>query len=87
MAKRVAVEGPLLLDTNILISGLLWRGNEDRLLRLGLTGQVKAVTCEYILQEVEEVLQRHGYTAVKARQTRIMLASAFKIIPDRKSVV
>lgn len=70
-----------MLDTNIIISGLLWRGNEDRLLRLGLAKVYHGISCDHILDEVTDVLQRHVYSQQKANKVRRMLAVTFEIIP------
>ena len=45
-----------LLDTNILISGLLFEGNERKLLRLGRNKTVQLFVSNYILQEFQDVL-------------------------------
>ncbi|MBD2778339.1 putative toxin-antitoxin system toxin component, PIN family [Iningainema tapete] len=45
------------VDTNILFSGLGWRGSPFRCLELARNGQVVSVTCQEILAELKEKLQ------------------------------
>ena len=44
------------LDANIFISGLLWKGNERKLLDLGEEGKIALLSSVYVLKEVENVL-------------------------------
>jgi len=44
------------IDTNTIVSGLLFAGNERRLLVLGATGQVGIIVGEDVVEEVMEVL-------------------------------
>ena len=47
----------VIIDTNVLISGLLWpRGNPHRCLILAKLGTIESVTCEEILREFHEKL-------------------------------
>ena len=45
-----------LLDTNIIISGLFWSGNESELLKLALENKFNAVICEFVIQETERII-------------------------------
>jgi putative PIN family toxin of toxin-antitoxin system len=45
------------IDTNVLVSGLLWDGNERRVLALAKSGAVRAVTSQYVLDEAAHVLR------------------------------
>ncbi|MBN2517737.1 MAG: putative toxin-antitoxin system toxin component, PIN family [Candidatus Altiarchaeota archaeon] len=45
------------LDTNIIVSGLLWDGNESEILRLAQQGRLQAITSQYVLDEVAHVLR------------------------------
>ncbi len=48
----------VLLDTNVLISGVLWHGPAERILDLWLEGRVTLVVTLPILEEYREVLLR-----------------------------
>lgn len=47
----------IVIDTNIWVSGLLWRGLSWQLLRLAETGRVEICMTEAMLQELYEVLR------------------------------
>ena len=44
-------------DTNILLSGIGWKGNPFRCLELARAGAVEVVTCQEILDELTEKLE------------------------------
>lgn len=52
MPKRVV------LDTSVLISGLLWRGKAYQCLLLARAGVVQAVYCPEMMAELSQVLQQ-----------------------------
>jgi putative PIN family toxin of toxin-antitoxin system len=50
------------LDTNVIISGLLWEGNERGLIESCADGRLEIVSSEFILKEMERVLtEKFGY--------------------------
>lgn len=48
----------VVLDVNIWISGLLWRGNPKQILDLAQNGEITIISSEAILSELEDVLNR-----------------------------
>ncbi|MEM7530558.1 MAG: putative toxin-antitoxin system toxin component, PIN family [Chloroflexota bacterium] len=54
----------IVIDTNIWISGLLWKGDAWRLLRLAEEGDIKLCIAYPMLLELEEVL---GYERLQPR--------------------
>ena len=44
------------MDTNVLLSGLMFRGNESRLLQLALDGSIRLLLAEVVLGEAMSVL-------------------------------
>lgn len=48
----------VVLDTNIVVSGLLWSGTSQRVLQAIRDGQVQALVSEAMLDELQDVLQR-----------------------------
>lgn len=48
------------LDTNILVSALLFPGNERRILEAAIRGEFKSITSHAILDELGRVLTRLG---------------------------
>ena len=52
----------LVLDTNIVLSGLLWEGLPYQLLRLASEGKVELFTSTLMLYELKDVLDRGKWT-------------------------
>lgn len=46
----------VVLDTNILISGLFWKGPSRKVVDLAIANKIKSITSPEILEEVEAVL-------------------------------
>lgn len=49
-------------DTNIVVSGLLWRGAPSRVLELARSGEIELFTSSTLLIELEEVLLREKFS-------------------------
>ncbi len=58
----------LVLDTNIVVSGLIWGGVPHRLLDLGRDGKVTLFTSSLLLNELAEVLERGKFAAMLTSQ-------------------
>jgi putative PIN family toxin of toxin-antitoxin system len=50
------------LDSNVIVSGIAWDGNERRLLELGMAQEIELVTCSYVPSEIESVLSKFGFS-------------------------
>lgn len=62
----------VVLDTNVLVSGLLWLGPPHRILELVDAGELTLCMSENLLQELEEVLRRSKFrTIIARRQTTV----------------
>lgn len=48
-------------DTNVVISGLLWRGAERAVLDAARSGSIKLFTSPALLAEIEDVLKREKF--------------------------
>ncbi len=48
-------------DTNIIVSGLLWRGSPRRILDTAREGDIKLFTTAVLLAELEDVLSREKF--------------------------
>ncbi|MBD0340359.1 MAG: putative toxin-antitoxin system toxin component, PIN family [Microcoleus sp. Co-bin12] len=48
-------------DTNLIVSGLLWRGNPRRILDAARAGDIKLFTTAVLLVELEDVLSREKF--------------------------
>jgi len=50
-------------DTNIVVSGLLWRGNPRRILDAARDGIIELYTSPVLLEELEDVLSREKFAS------------------------
>lgn len=57
----------LVIDTNVLLSGLLWHGAPHRLIEAVRSGKVALVSSPALLAELAEVIGRAKFTAILAR--------------------
>lgn len=48
----------VVMDTNVLVSGLNFRGKERQILNLGREGKIEVYLSPFILEELEGVLQK-----------------------------
>ncbi len=48
----------VVLDTNIFVSSVFWRGNPYKIVQLALDKKIKVITSLEILKELEKVLKR-----------------------------
>ncbi|MCI0481184.1 MAG: putative toxin-antitoxin system toxin component, PIN family [Candidatus Dadabacteria bacterium] len=74
-------------DTNVLISGMLWSGNESRLLRRFKTNEVTNLTSPQMLREFEGVISRgkFGLTANEIEfATSLVLAFSMLLHPKER---
>ena len=62
-------------DTNVLISGIFWRGVPRQLIRLAREGQVQVVTCQALLDELISVLTRADKPFGLSRKEATRIAS------------
>ena len=78
----------VVIDTNIWVSGLLWRGAPWRLLRLAETGELTVCTSPDILAELSEVLSYEklqprlnqlGFTPAELVGYAMSVASVFEV--------
>ncbi len=59
----------LVLDTNIVVSGLIWGGVPRQLLELGRDDQVAFFTSSLLLDELTDVLEREKFSTLLASQS------------------
>ncbi len=82
----------VVLDTNVYISGLLWRGRPYQCLLLARSGIIKAVYCDSMLAELTEKLrEKFGFSenrihavAYDYRRTceRVTVSERLKVVAD-----
>jgi putative PIN family toxin of toxin-antitoxin system len=68
------------LDANVLISGLVSKGNERNLLERGRRENLRIVTSDYALQEVRDFLEESDFKQEKIDEYLIYLKSICEVI-------
>ena len=79
----------VVLDTNVIVSGLNFPGNERHVLELALRGRFEFYLSPFILEEVSGVLTRKfGWSEERSSQAvRTLQAAATVIEPQRRPPV
>jgi hypothetical protein len=71
----------VVLDTNVLISAILFGGLPEELLRRGLEGAFLMVTSDTLLDELEDTLQaRFGFPRIRSRLVRQELEAVADLV-------
>ncbi len=67
--KKKAKEYKTVIDTNVIISAIAFGGTPREVLNLAITGKILNYFSEDIIDEIEEVLERHkfGYDKLKIK--------------------
>lgn len=74
----------VLLDTNVLVSAILFGGVPRSLLERGIRGELEVVTSPTLMDELEELLDRKfGFPAEAARQVRAELELLAEVVRPR----
>ena len=60
----------IVIDTNVLLSGLLWLGTPHALLNQARAGTVELVTSRALLDELAEVIARPKFASILQRTSR-----------------
>ena len=91
----------IVLDTNILVSGLLYSGKPRQLIDLAVHGKIEIVSSTEMIEELRDVLSRAKFSLGKEEQAKMVdfvvrlshitiLKSKFKVIkndPDDDMVI
>lgn len=77
----------LVLDTNIIISALLFGGKPRELFQLALKGDVFAVTSEVLLLELSQILTgKFGFSKEKAKIVVAKIKESFLVVAPSKEI-
>jgi putative PIN family toxin of toxin-antitoxin system len=68
------------LDSNVIVSGIAWDGNERRLLELGMSQEIELVTCTHVLSEMERTLSKFGYSPAMIIDELLHLRAFMRIV-------
>lgn len=77
----------VVLDTNIIISAILFGGKPRRILRLIIDRKIQAFISPYILFETKEVLYRKfSYSLIDLAKVEDAIAETFTLIHPKQSI-
>lgn len=77
----------IVLDTNVLISSLIFGGKPRRIFQKVLNNKIKAITSQYLLTELYEILiKKFRYPPEKLKLLDIKLKKNFKIVYPAKTI-
>jgi len=68
------------LDANVLISGLLWKGNERNLLEHGRRDILRLITSDFALQEVRDFLVESDFKSERIDESLLYLKSICEVV-------
>ena len=73
----------VVLDTNVLLSAVLFGGRPGELVELARIGRIRAVTSLHILQEFQRILTqpRFGISAALAEDLALEIATIMDVVP------
>jgi putative PIN family toxin of toxin-antitoxin system len=73
----------VLLDTNVLLSGVLFGGKPGELIEAARRGSIRAVTSLYILREFQDVLSgsRFSFDPELCEDLAVELAAFMEVVP------
>lgn len=75
------------LDSNVIVSGVLFSGNEERVLEAALTRQFELISSDLIFREVEGVLGRKfGRSATEIAEALLDLRHLATIIDPPRTI-
>lgn len=75
------------LDTNVIVSAILFAGKPADILTLALTGQITSVTSSILLAELNETLiKKFKFTTDRIRQIEKDLKESFLIVYPEKQL-
>ena len=68
------------LDANVIISGLLWKRNERKIIEYGEYKKITLVSSVYVFKEVEDVLTEMGFDETKIVEFLLYLRSFVEMV-------
>lgn len=74
----------IFVDANTIVSGLLFEGNESRLLDMASFGLVEVMTIDYVMREVRRALVREEFGLSEDKVGRLMsvVLAWIRLLPD-----
>ncbi len=76
----------IVLDTNVLISGIFWKGLPYKVLELWVHGDLRVFATKKILQEYFEVLSRIDQSGEIAKKWQIFILENIIVVEEKEVV-
>lgn len=76
----------VVLDTNVLISGIFWKGTPYKILDLWVQGHIKVFASKKMLEEYFEILKRIDQSEVLARKWQLFIAENINIVGVKEKI-
>lgn len=76
----------IVLDTNVLISGIFWKGLPYKIIELFMNDRLEVVVTKKILKEYFEILDRIDTSGEIAEKWQLLILEKVLIIEENKSV-
>ena len=77
---------PLVLDTNVVVSALIWGGSPRQVVALALRPDVALFTSDALQDELHRVLTRSRFAASLSSSERLVKKAAYGIVMAARSV-
>lgn len=80
-------QNKVVLDTNVIISAIVFYGKPLRILELALDKRFRAYTSKFLLSELQEVLiKKFDFTKERVEQIEKKLLKVFKLVYPKQTV-
>ena len=76
----------IVLDTNVLISGIFWRGLPYKILELWIKGDLQLFATQKILREYFEVLKRIDKSGDLAKKWQLVILENITMVEEKETV-
>lgn len=83
----MSIKSSVVLDTNILVSALIYGGNSEEILKLALTKNISATTSLYLIAELTGILsQKFSFDEEKTLLIVKKIKKHFQIVYPKKEI-
>lgn len=83
----MSIKSSVVLDTNILVSALVFGGNPEEILKLALTKKISAVTSLFLLAELTEILsKKFSFDEKKTLLVVRKIKNTFQVVYPKKEI-
>ena len=88
MSTKLSTKWRAVIDTNVLVSGLMWGGKPGQVIEMWLSGELELLLSPWLLAEILEVVQRLGMSIIQTNRLQSLLEEhSLKVFPVAKAKV